>query len=335
MPNSKWTWSFAGIAIGQACIALALEGYVFASFETSLSPGIPKGTTQAQTIPTYLALFIFGFLYQLVLVWDALRMKNTIQIIGLCLYNLGMLIYAAVQMNQIEDAIQFLQGSGWIRPNEWTKLRPILIAVPCIVALVTVLMSFVAWKLYHEFAWTIYKNISADLQMKRRYLTYQIYIALLKFDFFFFLGFTVQFLVIIGQSFSDAEFYLTIIAVPITVIILFLAAWCTRRETRIGKSQPVHLIRQVIAFANRPNRTSLHHNNLLRSNGLLRLQAGAHVRLQRPIQSQRVPAGSPESHLVRDHHHPVATGYHHNSGTVHEEFRQGLEAAYPEPEGTR
>jgi hypothetical protein len=38
----------------------------------------------------------------------------------------------------------------------------------------SVLMTFVAWKLYDEFAWTIYKHISADLRMKRRYLTYQV-----------------------------------------------------------------------------------------------------------------------------------------------------------------
>jgi hypothetical protein len=61
----------------------------------------------------------------------------------------------------------------------------------------------------------------------------QIYIALLKFDFFFFLGFTVQFLVIVTGT-GTAEFALTIAAVPITVLILFMAAFSTRRENIFG-----------------------------------------------------------------------------------------------------
>jgi hypothetical protein len=181
MPNSTWTWAFSIIAISQAVIALAIEGYVFGKFEYSLRSNgskTPSSNSASRTIPTYLALFIFGFIYELVLVWDALRAKNTIQVIGLCLYNLGMLIYSAVEMNQVDDAINEdydgLRPEGLIDPGIWHDLRPFLLAAPCLIALGTILMSFVAWKLYHEFAWTIYKNISADLRLKRRYLTFQV-----------------------------------------------------------------------------------------------------------------------------------------------------------------
>ena len=148
--------------------------YIFAKFQLSLIKG--KGSTQnTKTIPTYLTLFIFGFLYQLVLVYDSLRLKNTIQVIGLCLYNGGMLIYAAIQYDQIEKAINGLVPKYILPDNPiWTTIRPYLLAVPCIIAFFSLVMSFEAWKLYDEFAWTIYKHISADLRMKRRFLTFQV-----------------------------------------------------------------------------------------------------------------------------------------------------------------
>ena len=112
-------------------------------------------------------------LYELVLVWDALRMKNTIQVIGLCLCNFGLMIYGAVQVEQIHQSIGNLNLEA-NDSNLWLEIRPPLVTIPCILAAGLVLMSVIAWKLYDEFAWTIYKHISADLQMKRRYLNYQV-----------------------------------------------------------------------------------------------------------------------------------------------------------------
>lgn len=174
MPTTFWTWSFFLLALLQAIICLGLEAFVFGEFEESLrgearSSDPPSG---ALTIPTYLTIFIFGFLYQMILVWDALRLKNTIQVIGLCLYNLGMMIYAAVEIDQVDEAVDSLGGN--IEPGTWIYLHPCLIATPCVLALGTILLSFVSWKLYDEFAWTIYKQISANLILKRRYLTYQV-----------------------------------------------------------------------------------------------------------------------------------------------------------------
>lgn len=189
-----------------------------------------------RTIPCYLSLLIFGFIYQLVLVYDALNKKNTIQVIGICMYNMAILIYTAIQIDQIKGAVTTLIQLNHIKTQDldlWTTVRPFLIAVPCVIALGTAVLCLISWKLYEEFAWTIYKQISADLRLKRRYLIYQIYIALLKFDFFLFLGFEVQFLVIVVNT-QDSEFILTCVSVPIIVLLLLLAGYSTQKENIYG-----------------------------------------------------------------------------------------------------
>lgn len=139
---------------------------------------------------SYLTLFIFAHMFLVILCYDALRLKNTIQVIGICIFNGAMLVYAAIQMDQIKDANTALRelgvttemvekggdpnNKGALETNIWPYIQPSLIAIPCIIALSTILMCVVCWKLYDEFAWTIYKHISADLRMRKRYLTFQV-----------------------------------------------------------------------------------------------------------------------------------------------------------------
>ncbi|KAI0454844.1 hypothetical protein F5B21DRAFT_221740 [Xylaria acuta] len=236
----RWPrWFFLAIIL-QAIVCMVFEAYTFGLFQAGLrdSDDAPFGDLEVQsqlkTIPTFLGLFILGFIYEVILVWDALIAKNTIQIIGVCIANLALLVYGALQIDQIHTAISILQENNvfW-NQYVWTETQAELIAIPAIIGLITLILSFMAWKLYQEFAWDILKQIGADYRMKKRFLHYQIYIALLKFDFFFFVGFTIQFLVVVGGR-SKVEFGLTAAAIPVTIAILLCAAWSTRREWRAG-----------------------------------------------------------------------------------------------------
>ncbi|KAL7620281.1 hypothetical protein AAE478_009274 [Parahypoxylon ruwenzoriense] len=241
MFSRKWPRLFFIAAALQAIICIAFESYTFAQFQNGLKDMDQQQykensevQSQLKTIPTFLGLLMLGFIYDMVLVWDALRMKNTIQVIGLCIANLAFLVYSALQIDQIQEAINILKRyDAFWDLNIWSEVQGVLIAIPCIISLVTIAISLTAWKLYQEFAWDILKHIGADYRMKKRFLHYQVYIALLKFDFFFFIGFTIQFLVVVGGK-TDAEFGLTTAAIPITIAILLCAAWFTRREWKIG-----------------------------------------------------------------------------------------------------
>lgn len=214
-----------------AVLVMGLEGYIFGRYESEIKHLKNPSSTSSRTIPTYFALFLFAEFFGLIVAWDSLRLKNTIQVIGLCIYHIALMVYAIIQIDQIKEALGpvLLVDSNVWGTGSPLSIEPWLILVPAIIGSSCLLMSYFAYRLYEEFGWTIYKHIGADLAMRRHYMAFQIFIALLKFDFIFFVGFTIQFAVII-LNVTDPEFGLTIAVIPITIVGLICTSWALRNE---------------------------------------------------------------------------------------------------------
>ncbi|KAJ5703259.1 hypothetical protein N7493_011648 [Penicillium malachiteum] len=206
IPNSMWTRMFATTMVTEMVFTVAIKIWVLMSLWNHL--GDDTGSTESR-LQSFLGLYVFGLLYELALSYDALRRRNTIQLVGLFFCNLGLTAYGVLQMQEIRPTLESMIADSLIDMRLFHLYRA----------------------LRAEFLWSIYKNISADLQMRRRYLTYQVYITLLKFDFFFVFGTQLQFLLIVVK-FESIDFIFNATLIPVAITSLVLSSYYCKREKR-------------------------------------------------------------------------------------------------------
>ncbi|KAF9437746.1 hypothetical protein BGZ76_011276 [Entomortierella beljakovae] len=199
------------------------------SFPPYLDPRNPS-----RAIAAYLIVFVFAQLFQLVLTWDAVRAQNTIQLIGIVIFNFCCFAYSIFEISQTKQAL--MESTDFLIQNDdevYRKLLPFLIVVVCVNGITQFLVTWIGYQLFQEFGWKIYKKIGADPNMKRMYRTYQIYLSLIKVDFFFFVGFSIQFIYLaLTKNSDDPEYWLTIFVLPATILILWVAIYAVRNESR-------------------------------------------------------------------------------------------------------
>ncbi|GAA5900407.1 uncharacterized protein JCM6883_002833 [Sporobolomyces salmoneus] len=185
---------------------------------------------QLESVATYVSLFILAVVFELLVILDAFQQKNIIGILCLDAFQLALLTYSAVLNKQLANA---LDGSNADTPRVRLLVNAYSIVIPCVIGASSLSFFYLTWRLYEEFGWDVFKRIGADIRIRKCYQVYEIFVALLKFDGFFFLGFEIQFLVLVTGT-KTVEFVLTIIALPVILLALGLTAVVVRIESRIG-----------------------------------------------------------------------------------------------------
>ncbi|KAI0803078.1 hypothetical protein BC629DRAFT_1284250 [Irpex lacteus] len=211
----------------ETAIDLAIEADLLIRFhELDKNESSNKDIVERK-MPVYLTIFVFAHVFQFALAVDAVAARNTLQFLFLAMFNALFLVYAIIQINEIRTSLPLgTKGLSHIPINVLTTIIPIVISVAELV------YCGLGWKIYTEFGWKVYKFLGADRRIKGMYAWYQIFLCLIKFDLFFWVGFSIQFIWLVLNN-NDAEYYLTCAALPLSVIVLVEGHLAARYENKM------------------------------------------------------------------------------------------------------
>ncbi|KNC96695.1 uncharacterized protein SPPG_07907 [Spizellomyces punctatus DAOM BR117] len=223
------------IVILEAAIA-KIHGDYRSELEALNDPAVDQSVVpNARAITIYHALFIVAQAFQWVLAADAVLTSSMIQLVSTTLYNTALFAYSIVQFKQAKDIADQVTQLGL--PN---LPKPHPTKTPEFIVIVAMAIFAAGWmvisqRLYRVFGWSIFKELGADIAVRNRLKLYHIYMMLLKLDVFFFLGFDIQFLLLVLLNDGDVSSRWThgLIAIPFTLILLVIAYFAIRKESNI------------------------------------------------------------------------------------------------------
>ncbi|KAG6866805.1 hypothetical protein C0991_008741 [Blastosporella zonata] len=223
LPESLACRLYIVTVLVETTIDLAIEGELLLRLRAQ--PDQDTNEIASRRMPVYLSIFALAHVFQMAMAVDAVYARNTLQFLCLAVFNALFLVYAVIQIGEVREALKDATVVGSVPISVLTTIIPIVIGI-CEVAYIGL-----GWKIYHEFGWKVYKFLGADRNIKRMYANYQVYECLVKFDVFFWVGFSVQFIWLVLQK-NDWEYYVTCAALPLSVILLVEGHLAARHENK-------------------------------------------------------------------------------------------------------
>ncbi|RXW20611.1 hypothetical protein EST38_g5229 [Candolleomyces aberdarensis] len=226
IPESLACRLYLATVLVETTIDLAIEGELFLRVKEKMDnqdPGGQEGTTRR--MPVYLAIFALAHVFQFAMALDAVYARNTLQFVLLAIFNALFLLYAIIQIREVQETLGTVSGISNI------PIKVLTIIIPVVISVAEIAYIALGWKIYNEFGWGVYKFLGADRRIKKLYANYQIYECLVKFDVFFWVGFSVQFIWLVLQE-NDWEYYVTCAALPLSIVLLVEGHLAARHENK-------------------------------------------------------------------------------------------------------
>ena len=256
----------------QTTVDLAIEGDILVRFHKNGTPESIENSAgyvdSSRKMPVYLSVFALAqcvtslwlvvsssrlscSVFQLAMAVDAVYARNTLQFIGLTyvgflghttahashcvlfrIFNALLLVYAIIQIFEIRRIVEQIPAldSQGISPVPVSTVTAVL---PVVISVAELAYIGLGWKIYKEFGWKVYKFLGADRRIKKMFTSYQIFQCLVKFDVFFWVGFSVQFIWLVLHKRSDWEYYITCAALPVSLILLVEGHLAARHENML------------------------------------------------------------------------------------------------------
>lgn len=228
LPNSLYCRLYVLTVIIQTAVDLAIEGELLVRFhQAGIGPGDDTAAA-TRKMNVYLGIFVLAHVFQMVMALDAVYNRNTLQVFCLTAFNLSFMVYSIIQIGEIREiggALSEQTGISDIPINVLTTI------IPCVIAAAELAYIGLGWKIYTEFGWQVYKFLGADRQIKKMYAQFQVFECLVKFDVFFWVAFCVQLIWLVLQK-QDWEYYVTVAALPLSIIVLVEGNMAARHENK-------------------------------------------------------------------------------------------------------
>ncbi|KAJ3280475.1 hypothetical protein HK104_000632 [Borealophlyctis nickersoniae] len=242
IPRDPWAKAAVGWALSQFLLITLLEIIVATrhyNYTTDAAVSAllgDAGNQNSRALTLYHGLFIASQAFQLFLCFDAVVHSSMIQLVSTTTFNWALFGYSCMQYRQAMTI--FTDAQQKVAETQNIPVHPTrVVEIVIIICMLVFSLGWIAisYRLYRVFGWSIFKELGADIAVKNRLRQYHIYMMLLKLDVFFFLGFDLQFLVLvlILQSSTDKTDVWTHagVAIPFTLGLLIVAYFAIRRES--------------------------------------------------------------------------------------------------------